>query len=483
LTEYQKYGGRQGLAISQFAALRGLRLMPQRGYPISRAGGLIAATASAWGELSDDARKDIARSVNHGSTLYLAGDMRPDTRAALRPFAEIELRSNGQLLELCGYSLSDNHLVPHALRGEKVTGVSEPAPIYVPNTLHVRLLVSGLTSDGGSIPLVFAIAHGAGTVICDLVAEDLAVNGEMPILKRLSDPAMRLHQIGALIAAERASGRDAEEPGYYNLTLDDRPANFDYFSLGTLSRWLDHMREIAPGAHLDCGWTPNQNRPPASLVAQLKAFDAGFVWHRLLRHVDYSQIAEPAADLAKGKELMRGISARYAVDIQPVMIFPYERRRPEAIRCLEDSGFVAIAENAEAPGEDENYLPPYMRYSTPLRRLAGDFFPVMRRFAISQLNRDRMLAVAALGLPLIAVAHPHHVGLKRSPLNNGKGDISCFDAVMRFAREKHLRPASLEKLAAEVKGWPQPLGWDEQNGQSIAGASRPMDPEQRDSFV
>jgi hypothetical protein len=124
-----------------------------------------------------------------------------------------------------------------------------------------------------------------------------------------------------------------------------------------------------------------------------------------------------------------------------------------------------------------------MRYSTPLRRIAGDFFPVMRRFAISQLNRDRMLALAALGLPLIAVAHPHHVGLKRSPLSNGKGDISCFDAVMRFAREKHLRPASLEKLAAEVKGWPQPLGWDEQNGQSIAGASRHMDPEMRDSFV
>ena len=482
MTEFQNHGGRQGLAISQFAALRGLRLVPLQGYPIARAGGLIAVTGSAWAELSDDARKDIARSVNHGSTLYLAGDLRPDRPLTLRPFAEIELRSNAEQLELCGYSLSDNHLVPHALRGEKVTGVSEPAPVYVPNILHAQLLVSGLTSDGSSIPLVFAIPHGAGTMICDLVSEDRAVNGEMPILKRLSDPAMRLHQLGALIAAERASSRDAEEPGYYNLTLDDRPANFDYFSTGTLSRWLGHMREIAPGAHLDCGWTPNQNRPPASLVAQLKAFDAGFVWHGLLRHVDYSQVTEPAADLAKGKELMRAISARYAVDIQPVMIFPYERRRPEAIRCLEDSGFVAIAENAEAPGEDENYLPPYMRYSTPLRHIAGDFFPVMRRFAISQLNRDRMLAVAALGLPLIAVAHPHHVGLKRSPLSNGKGDISCFDAVMRFAREKHLRPASLEKLAAEVKGWPQPLGWDEQNGRSIA-ASSPMDLGQADSFV
>jgi hypothetical protein len=329
---------------------------------------------------------------------------------------------------------------------------------------------------------VFAIPYGAGTVICDLAAEDPAVNGEMPILKRLSDPAMRLHELGALIAAERASGRDAEEPGSYNLTLDDRPANFDYFSLGTLSRWLGHMREIASGAHLDCGWTPNQNRAPAGLVAQLKAFDAGFVWHGLLRHVDYSQVAEPAADLAKGKELMREISARYAVDIQPVMIFPYERRRPEAIRCLKDSGFVALAENAEAPGEDENYLPPYMRYSTPLRRPAEDFFPVMRRFAISQLNRDRMLAVAALGLPLIAVAHPHHVGLKRSPFSKGNGDISCFDAVMRFAREKHLRPASLEKLAAEVQRWPRPLGWNEQSEQSIV-ASSPMDAGKGDSFV
>jgi len=93
-----------------------------------------------------------------------------------------------------------------------------------------------------------------------------------------------------------------------------------------------------------------------------------------------------------------------------------------------------------------------------------------------------MLAVAALGLPLIAVAHPHHVGLKRSPFSKGNGDISCFDAVMRFAREKHLRPASLEKLAAEVKRWPRPLGWNEQSGQSIS-ASSPMDAGKGDSFV
>jgi hypothetical protein len=445
--------------------------VPAKGF--LRAGQLISVTASAWGELSDSARMDIARSVNDGATLYFAEDLL-EGRVTLRPFAETELQCKGELSELCGYSLSDDRLLPHALRGENVRGISERAPVCVlSNNLRAHLLVSGLASDGSSLPLLFAIPYGAGAVICDLAPEDRG-DVEMPILKRLSDPALRVHEIGALIAAERASGSVAEEPGYYNLTLDDRPVNFDYFSVGQLGRWIDHMRDIAPDAHLDCGWTPNQNRPTESLVAQLKAFGAGFVWHGLLRHVDYSQVAEPAADLAKGMELVRGISARYAVDIQPVMIFPYECRKPEAIRCLKDSGFVAIAENAEAHGDDENYLPPYMRYSTPFRRPAEDFLPVMRRFAFWQLNRDRMLALAALGLPLIAVAHPRHVGLKRSPFSWGKGDVSCFDAVLRFAREKHLRPTSLEQLAAELNRRPQPLGWHEQNRQ-FPSRSRPGD--------
>ena len=58
--------------------------------------------------------------------------------------------------------------------------------------------------------------------------------------------------------------------------------------------------------------------------------------------------------------------------------------------------------------------------------------------------------MAALGLPIIAVAHPDEVGLKRlSRFWDRGGDVSHFDEVLKFASSKGLPPRSLEDIAGE----------------------------------
>jgi hypothetical protein len=50
------------------------------------------------------------------------------------------------------------------------------------------------------------------------------------------------------------------------------------------------MKEIDPDFHLDCAWVPDQNSPARRYVEVLKRYDAGFVWHGLLSHIDHSAI-------------------------------------------------------------------------------------------------------------------------------------------------------------------------------------------------
>ena len=64
-----------------------------------------------------------------------------------------------------------------------------------------------------------------------------------------------------------------------------------------------------------------------------------------------------------------------------------------------------------------------------------------------------MIAHAALDLPIIASAHPFEVGLRRcAALFRPYAPVSAhFDEVAAFAREKGLRPSSLEELAREAR--------------------------------
>ena len=71
------------------------------------------------------------------------------------------------------------------------------------------------------------------------------------------------------------------------------------------------------------------------------------------------------------------------------------------------------------------------------------------RDAIEVLTRDRMLALATLGMPIVALAHPRDLALRRFRRGD-PADVSYFDSVLTFAAEKSLRPMSLELIAAEV---------------------------------
>lgn len=388
--------------------------------------------------------------------LYLGGGLKSGGSYSLKPWLDAPLLVM-PLDHISSFSFSSHRLMPRALEGEHVdaeipsafaaTVVPPSEPLVVTRPLH-----------GAEYALIFAIPWGAGVVICDLTAHTEPPDEKSPILSRLIDRAQRLRNIGPLIAVDFATGRNFKDPGFYNLTLDDRPANYDFLSLPQLRRWLRHACEIADGFHLDCGWTPDQSCPLRSYVITLKEFGAGFVWHGLLSHVDHTRIVDPGAELRRGRDLMRTISRRYGVEIQPIMIFPFERRNDAAVRCLIQGQFAAIAEYAEANAEREDHLPVHLRYSTPLRRSVATGFPVLRRYPCRVLDRDRMLGLAALGLPVIAVAHPFHLGMARLRNPSRKGSIEYFDKVLRFAVGKGLRPATLLQLATEMEKSPRLFG-------------------------
>jgi hypothetical protein len=82
---------------------------------------------------------------------------------------------------------------------------------------------------------------------------------------------------------------------------------------------------------------------------------------------------------------------------------------------------------------------------------ADDNFMILKRYPVAALMRSRMLALATLGLPIIAAAHPRDVSLRRLPLpRGGDGSFSHFDQVLGFAAEKQLQSASLERIALEA---------------------------------
>ena len=260
-------------------------------------------------------------------------------------------------------------------------------------------------------------------MIYDLLPDQVPAGTQTPIVRRLADPSARCFDLGALAAVNHATGRPSTMLGAYNLVLDDRPRDFDYFNVARLTRWLDHLDSLCPGVHIDFGWTPQYTHPSTRYIEALKQFNAGFVWHGLYRHVDHGQVRNPAAVHAEGLKLVGEITKRYAVRFQPIMILPFERRCSEVLLYLPKAGFKAAVfdDDFRRPGL-QNRLPGYMHHSTPLHDLYIDYLPALRRYSGAELTRDIMLANAALDLPIIAAAHPFEVGLRRySALYNPLG--------------------------------------------------------------
>jgi hypothetical protein len=143
-----------------------------------------------------------------------------------------------------------------------------------------------------------------------------------------------------------------------------------------------------------------------------------------------------------------------------------ERRSNAAIRCVKEAGFTAIAEYGEVSRAGEEDLPPYLRYSTPLRRVGEVGFPALRRRGLRAVTRDLMLGLAALGLPITVTAHPSDVGIGKLPWLKA-ANFEVFDLVLNFARDKNLQSRSLIDLFEEMKKWPHPWAVNSNRSHSI----------------
>lgn len=448
------------LVAAQWAALRGLKCLQwdtaEAGFVSDGLGPnvLLALSYRTLSSLSTRGLLAVKAAVWQGATLYVRGGFPTHSRCSFSPFG-----SGAFGISSCradGYLLADHWLLPEVLRNETVK--AEVNLVVAQLGDCAAQVLAAIPGGGGQLAFVLAMQCGAGVVIYDLLPDQVPAGTETPIVRRLAAPAARCFELGALAAVNHAIGRPGTMLGAYNLVLDDRPRDFDYFNVARLTRWLDHLDAVCPGVHIDFGWTPQYAHPSARYIEALKRFNAGFVWHGLHRHVDHGQVPDPAAVHMDGLKLVREITERYAVRFQPIMILPFERLNPEVLLYLPKAGFKgAVFDVGSQPGL-QNQLPGYMHQSTPLHDLYIDYLPALRRYLVPGLTRDLMLANAALDLPIIASAHPLQVGLRRwSALYNPLAAVSShFDQVLRFAREKRLRPLSLEQIAAEMISYPRP---------------------------
>jgi len=412
---------------------------------------LIGARAGDFRRLAASQGTCLKQLVTGGAVLYLRGPF-PAGDFSLAPLSDLRFNLDEEVTSSsCRFTHDD--LLPAVLMGETVECTQKlPHVRGLDGAVHPLLVACA--PHGGEWPLVFAQMVGQGVVICDLQAEEPpASTVQRPILHRLSEPRGRCADAGALIAARRAS-RAAPVPPSYDLVLDDRPRSFEYGREAALRGWLTHMAGLCPDVHVDFAWTPSQYHPSRAYVQTLKAYGAGFVWHGFHQHVDHRRLSRPEAALAQGRLLVESICRRFGVRFQPIMIFPYERATPETMRRLKRAGFIASVESLDNGGAEETHLPPFLRYSSPFQSLYAGLFPVLRRHALTTLNYDRMLALGALELPIIAAAHPGDFGLRHFRRLRDGGSKERFDKVLMFAASKGLRSRSLEEIAVELLGEP-----------------------------
>jgi len=410
---------------------------------------MIALSPSHLQELSCTHRSHIANLVGQGATLYVRGLLRGHSTLDLMPFASMKLVIAPEMRAV-SYRFTASPMIPAALADEQVPGVlfEACAPEHLGSSIEQLLVVRHF--DGVERAAIFALRYGKGCVIYDLQNEHEA-SADIPIAARLAHRDTLCREIGALVAANRVAAIESPALPPFNLTIDDRPANFDHFNVETISSLLRHIDHLCPGAHTDFAWTPRHSSPCRGYIEAMKKFSVGYVWHGLYRHVDHRVIAHPATELAKGARMVGRLQHRFGVRFQPIMIFPFERSAPDQFPLLVRAGFIAAAEEPRPTSRLDPSVPGYLAGSVPAH-VDGSGLTVLYRHQAAALTRERMLAMAALGLPIVAFAHPDEVGLKRlSGFWDRGGSVSHFDEVLKFASSKRLPSRSLEDIAIEVR--------------------------------
>jgi UDP-glucose/GDP-mannose dehydrogenase family, central domain len=445
-------GGVTARIMHQFATLRGLdvrRCDAIDDLPTSRNmfGALVAIDLGLFSRLTPATRERLQRLVSRGATLYVRG-LPAGELADLRPFVDRPIPVT-RAQPAVRYRFAINPLIPAALAGEESRADLNFAPVADLGTDAKPLIISQ-TADGSEGTPLFAIRYEGGWAIFDL--QGPTADCESSIVLRLADAASRVANVGALIAANVAAGVDPAKASSVNFTIDDRPANFDYLNTVPLRAFFEHVTDRYSGAHVDFGWTPAHSHASRSYVEVLKEHRAGFVWHGVREHVDHTQIRDTASELADGKKMVAAIELRFGVRFQPVMVFPFGRFKEEHFPILARGGFTAAVKKPIP-----NLLPSYLDLSVPARRVRE--LLIIHRYRAASLDRNRMLAMGALGLPILVFVHPDGVNLTRlTGLLGLNRKATELDAVLDFAAEKRLSCRSLEAIAADYEtdsaGWP-----------------------------
>jgi hypothetical protein len=441
-------GGDAPSVAAQFADLRGLEV---RSYAAGGGAGstpsarlsLIATSFATFAAMSPRDREQLHATVEAGATLYLRGAF-AGNRYQLAPLVDSTF-SVVTIPQPRTYRFTLHPLIPGVLRGEE-TPFADALSAVSDLSGDAQPLLLARDHNDAEFPVVFAYRIGRGALICDVQPDTTT---ETPLIWRLADPLARCANISALIAVDRAAGRDVSRPVPFNLTIDDVPLAYDYFNESRLEEFLDYLERRCAGTHLDCAWIPSSQRMSRRYVEILKSHGVGFLWHGIHQHVDHQKIDNPGAEMEIGKRAMAGNVERYGVRLQPLIIFPYERAHSSAERLLLNEGFIA---GAEQPRNEESATetPPYLQYCEAwCAHESGLRF--LHRYEAPFLTRDRMLAIAAMGMPILAFAHPKDVRLRRlSRFVERGGTYAHFDEVLDFAAAKNLPGQSLEEIARAV---------------------------------
>ena len=446
--------GRFPLLAGQYARLRNIDLefvtlsgghLPSFDGP-GRA--LIAMTFEQFRQLDESDRDRLNKFIAAGGTLYFRGGLIAGDRISFLPLATCEFTVISTS-RVRSYRFERHPLIPVALAGEESPAPGGFLAADSISALLIEPLVVAKYEGGIERPLIFAIKRGSGLIVLDLSSDDSEVDS--PMVSRFADPLSRPGNLGPLVAANHAAGFSPQLRSAFNLTLDDRPANRDYFNVPKLVRFQERARLRFPELHVDFAWTPNQSHPSYKYLSVLREFDTGFIWHGFYRHIDHSSLYDPEKEYTEGIKLVDSISQRYEVRFQRIMLFPFSRDNEKCVKVLHRHGFRGKVETAESTSLTSHSHNQYLKNSRPQCEGKHNDFAILYRAPLERLHYDWMLAQAALGLPLLASANPSDMALtmfSNAPWNSDSFDD--LDRVLDFAAAKQLRPMALEDIAAEV---------------------------------
>jgi hypothetical protein len=413
----------------------------QGGLPTSaESDALIAVKLGALADLTSREREKLRALVEGGTTLYLRGRINEGIRYQLAPLVDLSFVA-GHVPDVKSYRFADHEMIPAVLRGD-VASFSGALNCVAETNGPAEVIIFAGDVNGVDHPVVFACRVGQGAIICDVQPD--AEASDVPLIWRLADPVQRCAVASALVAVEHATRRAVARPVPFNLTIDDIPLAYDYLNEAILEDFLTYIEGRCERVHLDCAWIPTAQRISRKYVDILKHHGVGFLWHGMHRHVDHQLIDDPAADMEAGERAMAINAQRYGVQFQRMIIFPFERAHRSAEELVLREGFLG---GAEQPRHDEGAdMPGYLRYAD-VSCVHESGLRFLHRYESEFLTRDRMIAIAALGMPILAFGHPRDVRLRRlSGIIERGGTFAHFDQVLDFAAEKNLTGRSLEEI-------------------------------------